>query len=57
MRMEKHYLKHLKGLPHIINDDNNFNLRSVSADSIEGRARAWVNYVQIEPGCFSVIAI
>ncbi len=56
-RPDAHYLKHLKGLPHLINDDGNFNLRQASADGIEARARAWVNYVQKVPGAFSVGAI
>ena len=52
-----HYLKHLKGLPHIVMDDGLKSLRSTSADDIEARARAWVNYVQNDPASHGVIAI
>lgn len=55
--MEYHHLKHLKGLPHIIMDDDNSSLRSTSADDIEARARGWVNYIQTVPACFGVIEI
>lgn len=53
----KHYLKHLDGLPHIIMDDGVRSLRSTSADSIEARARGWVNYAQFDPGCFGVCSV
>lgn len=56
-RASEHYLKHLRGLPHIVSDDGLANLRQTSDDGIEARARAWVNYIQITPGSFSVIAI
>lgn len=52
-----HYIKHLKGLPHIIMDDGNKMLRSTSADDIEARVRAWANYAQIDPGAFGVFSI
>ncbi len=51
---ESHYLKHLDGLPHIIEDDGRATLRAASADDIEGRARGWVNYFQDSPGDFGV---
>lgn len=57
MRMSEHYLKHLRGMPHIIMDDGIASLRQTSDDGIEARARAWVNYIQRTPGCFSVWAI
>lgn len=52
-----HYLKHLRGLPHIVMDDGLKSLRSTSADDIEARARAWVNYVQQDTAAHGVIAI
>ncbi len=53
---ESHYLKHLDGLPHIIEDDGRATLRAASADDIEGRARGWVNYFQDSPGDFGVLS-
>lgn len=56
-RSDSHYIKHMGGVPHIINDDGNFNLRQASADGIEARCRVFWNYIQEFPGDFSVIAI
>lgn len=53
----RHYLKHLKELPHIIMDDTNRMLRAASADDVELRARGWVNYAQDDPGCFGVCSV
>lgn len=52
-----HFLKHLDGLPHIIEDDGRPTLRAANADDIEGRVRGWVNYIQPLPGDFGVGAI
>jgi hypothetical protein len=52
---ESHYIKHLYGMPHIIDDDGRMNLRMTSEDSIETRVRGWVNYVQDTPGDFFVV--
>ena len=52
-----HYIKHLKGLPHIVMDDGNKSLRSSSLDDIEIRVRSWCNYAQIDPGAFGVFSI
>jgi hypothetical protein len=52
-----HYVKHLKGFPHIIMDDGNKSLRATSADDIEMRIRAFSNYIQIDPGAFGVFSI
>ncbi len=54
---DAHYLKHLEGLPHIIKDDGNPSLRSTTADEIEARVRAWVNYIQTKPACFGVCSV
>jgi hypothetical protein len=54
---EAHYLKHLRGLPHIVMDDGIKSLRAAAADDIEARARGWVNYVQTVPGAHGVGAI
>jgi len=56
-RSSEHYLKHLRALPHIVMDDGIGSLRQTSSDGIEARARGWVNYIQRQPGCFSVNAI
>jgi len=52
-----HYLKTLKALPHIIMDAGRPNLRSSSADSIEARARGWVNLIQNDPRSMGVFSI
>lgn len=52
-----HYLKHLDGLPHIVKDDGRPSLRAASADDIEIRARAWVNYIQTDTAAHAVGAI
>jgi hypothetical protein len=57
LNMSTWYLKHLKGLPHIIEDDGRPNLRSTSEDSIEARVRCWVNMVCTEPGSNGVFSI
>jgi hypothetical protein len=51
---DSHYVKHLDGVPHIIEDDGRPTLRAAAADDIEGRARGWVNYIQDKPGDFGV---
>jgi hypothetical protein len=51
------YIKHLRGLPHIVSDDGNPSLRSTSADDIEARVRCWSNLVCTEPGCWGVFSI
>lgn len=43
---ESHYIRKNGELVHIINDDGNYNLRSVNADSIETRTRSLLNYIQ-----------
>lgn len=53
----RHYLKHLKELPHIIMDDAQRMLRAAAADDVELRARGWVNYAQDDPGCFGVCSV
>ena len=57
MSSKAHYIKHLKGFPHIIMDDGNKSLRSTSADDIEMRIRSFSNYIQIDPGAFGVFSI
>jgi hypothetical protein len=43
---DSHYIRTLREFVHIINDDGNYNLRSVNADSIEARTRSMKNYIQ-----------
>jgi hypothetical protein len=56
-KMSAIYLKHLKGLPHIVQDDGRPSLRSTSADDIEARVRSWCNLISPEPGCWGVFSI
>ena len=51
------YVKHLKGLPHIVTDDGRPSLRSTTADTIESRVRAWCNLICTMPGSNGVFAI
>lgn len=51
------YIKHLRGLPHIVSDDGRPSLRSSSADDIEARARCWSNLICTEPGTWGVFSI
>ena len=57
LNMRTLYLKHLRGLPHIVQDDGRPSLRQTSADGIEARARAWVNLICTQPGANGVFAI
>ncbi len=43
------YIKHLDGLPHIIDDDGNMTLRQTTSDGIETRAVARLNLIQTDP--------
>lgn len=54
---KSHYIKHLKGFPHIIMDDGLRSLRASTTDDIESRMRCWSNYLQTEPGAFGVFSI
>lgn len=51
------YIKHLRGLPHIVSDDGRPNLRSASADDIEARARCWSNLIGADTACWGVFSI
>ena len=57
LNMDTLYIKHLKGLPHIISDDGRANLRSAAADDIEARARGWCNLICTRPGANGVFSI
>lgn len=54
---EATYIKHLRGLPHIVQDDGRPNLRQASANGIEARAAAWSNLILTMPGSCGVFAI
>jgi hypothetical protein len=56
-KMDTLYIKHLRGLPHIVSDDGRPNLRAAAADDIEARARSWSNLIATDPGCWGVFAI
>lgn len=56
LNLEYLYLKHLKGLPHIVDDDGNFNLRLTTEDAIEARVRGFCNLVCTVPGANAVMA-
>ena len=51
------FLKHLDGLPHIIDDDGRPSLREASADGVEARVRGFVNLISTEPGASGVFSI
>lgn len=57
LNSEAIYLKHLRGLPHIVQDDGRPNLRQASANGIEARAAAWVNQILPIPGSHGVFSI
>ena len=48
------YIKHLDGLPHIIDDDGNQTLRQTTSDGIETRAVARCNVIQTDPSSQAV---
>jgi hypothetical protein len=50
------YIKHLDGLPHIVDDDGNPSLRMTSEDAVEARVRGWCNLVTTVPGANGVAA-
>jgi hypothetical protein len=56
MKMEEHSLVHLEEYPHLVKDDGLTYLRINNEDGLEGRARAYGNYKQRTPGCFSVVS-
>lgn len=51
------YIKHLKGLPHIVTDDGRPSLRQTSSDGVEARMRGWCNLICTEPGANAVFSI
>lgn len=57
LNMSTWYIKHLKGLPHIIQDDGRPNLRMASEDSIEARVRWMWNLFCTQPGSNGVFSI
>lgn len=57
LNMDTLYIKHLKGLPHIVSDDGKPSLRQTSADGIEARVRSWSNLICTVPGANGVFAI
>lgn len=50
LNMSTLFLKHLDGLPHIISDAGSPTIAEYNSDSVEARARAWVNLICTEPG-------
>lgn len=50
-------LCHLKGFPHIVNDDGRLAQRQASSDGIEIRVRAWGNVICYKPWCNGVFSI
>ena len=51
------YIKHLQGLPHLVDDDGKVNLRLAAEDSIEARVRAWSNMICTDPAANGVGAV
>lgn len=56
LNLEYLYLKHLEGLPHIVDDDGNPSLRMTGEDAIEARVRGWCNLIDTVPGANGVSA-
>lgn len=59
LNMKSLYVKHLRGLPHVVDDDGRPSLRSTSEDSIEARLRSWHNLLCTAPadnGVYSIAA-
>lgn len=56
-KMEALYIKHLRGLPHIVSDDGKPSLRAAAADDIEARARSWSNVICSDASCWGVFSI
>lgn len=54
---ENHYIRHLRELPHIVQEDGRPNLRQASDDGIEVRVRSFSNYIQTIPASFGVHSI
>lgn len=57
LNSESMYIKHLRGLPHIVQDDGRPNLRQASANGIEARAASWCNLIVTLPGANGVFSI
>jgi hypothetical protein len=51
------YIKHLDGLPHIIDDDGQMTLRQTTSDGIESRAVARCNLIQTDPSAQGVCSL
>ena len=56
-KLDTLYIKHLRGLPHIISDDGKPTLRAAAADDIEARARAWSNVIITDTASWGVFSI
>jgi len=51
------YVKHLDGLPHIIDDDGNMSLRQTTSDGVETRAVARCNLIVPDPSAQGVCSL
>jgi len=54
LNMSTFYIKHLKGLPHVVTDDGKDSLRLTNEDSIEARVRCWWNLICTDPAANGV---
>lgn len=54
LNMSTLYAKHLKALPHIVQDDGKDSLRLTTEDSIEARVRCWWNLICTDPAANGV---
>lgn len=54
LNMSTLYVKHLMGLPHIIEDDGKASLRVANEDTIEARVRCWSNLICTDPAANGV---
>lgn len=59
LNMKSLYVRHLRGLPHVVDDDGRPSLRSTTEDSIEARLRCWSNLIctaAADNGVYSIAA-
>jgi hypothetical protein len=51
------YIKHLGGLPHVIDDDGNMSLRQTTSNGVETRIEAFSNLIQDDPSAQGVCSL
>lgn len=51
------YIKHLKGLPHVVDLDGNMMLRETSSNGVEARIQGYCNLIQDDPSAQGVCSL